>query len=315
MAIPNISGAIKTATSGAGTAQAMGSLRAGMSDVMAGVGIFSQVGGMIASAIGSSQSGRTAKLNYQMQAQSDQLNARLSQINAARSGLNARSLLLNAEASRFNATVMRNNAAMARKFGEFNASNAEFNARLFEFGAQQELQKGAAEVARLTLQAGAMKSTQRAAMAANGIDLGEGSAAEVQASTDIMKDIDKNTLTANAIRSAFGYRQQATNAQLEAYSARMQAESQAMSYESSAFDSNMKAMGFESGARDATLNALADEMKSGNYGMQASASRNAASSIRPGAMASASLMTGAASVADSWYRYSKGKGSTYTITT
>jgi hypothetical protein len=48
-------------------------------------------------------------------------------------------------------------------------------------------------------------------MAANGIDLGFGSAAEVQASTDIVKNIDMSTIQSNAIRAAFGYQQQALN--------------------------------------------------------------------------------------------------------
>ena len=53
-------------------------------------------------------------------------------------------------------------------------------------------------------------------MAANGIDLSTGTAAEIQTSTDIMKDIDVNTLTLNAIQSAWGYRTQAVNYQSEA---------------------------------------------------------------------------------------------------
>jgi len=57
-------------------------------------------------------------------------------------------------------------------------------------------------------------------MAANGIDIGQGSAAELQASTDIMKEIDANTLTANAIRHAFGYQTQATNARTQGVNAR-----------------------------------------------------------------------------------------------
>jgi hypothetical protein len=43
---------------------------------------------------------------------------------------------------------------------------------------------------------------------------------ELQASTDIMKEIDANTLTANAARSAWGYRAQAVNFQNEALTQR-----------------------------------------------------------------------------------------------
>jgi len=100
------------------------------------------------------------------------------------------------------------------------AAVADTNARIAELGAQQELFRGQQEVGRLTMTAGQLKGRQRAAMAANGIDLGEGNAAEIQASTDLMKEIDANTLTANAVRSAWGYRTQAVNFQNEALTKR-----------------------------------------------------------------------------------------------
>lgn len=94
---------------------------------------------------------------------------------------------------------------------EFQADMAEINARIAERGAQSVLDQGQRQIGQLTLRAGQLKSSQRAAMAANGIDLGTGNAAEIQASTDIMKEIDKNTIEANAVRSAWGYRTQATS--------------------------------------------------------------------------------------------------------
>lgn len=99
---------------------------------------------------------------------------------------------------------------------EGQAALADINARISELGAQQELINGQRQVAQLTMQAGRLKSSQRTAMAANGIDLGEGNAAEIQASTDLMKEIDKETVHANAVRSAWGYRTQGMNYQNEA---------------------------------------------------------------------------------------------------
>lgn len=93
----------------------------------------------------------------------------------------------------------------------FQADMAEINARMAERGAQSMLEQGQRQVGQLTLRAGQMKSAQRAALAANGVDLSVGSAAEIVASTDIMKEIDKNTIEANAVRSAWGYRTQATS--------------------------------------------------------------------------------------------------------
>lgn len=105
------------------------------------------------------------------------------------------------------------------------AGLADTNARIAELGAQSAMNQGQQQIAALTLKAGQIKSSQKASMAANGINLGEGSAAEVQASTDIMKEIDKNTLEANAVRSAWGYRTNAVSSQNEALMKRASASS------------------------------------------------------------------------------------------
>ncbi len=91
------------------------------------------------------------------------------------------------------------------------ADMSDLNAGMSEQAAQQELARGNAAVAASSARAGQVKSSQRAAMAANGIDLGEGSAAEVLASTDLSNEADMQTLTANAVRAAWGQRIQATN--------------------------------------------------------------------------------------------------------
>lgn len=96
------------------------------------------------------------------------------------------------------------------------AAVADTNARIAELGAQSALYQGQQQVGALTLKAGQLKSSQRAALAANGVDLSVGSAAEIQASTDIMKEIDANTLIANAVRTAWGHRTQAVDFQNEA---------------------------------------------------------------------------------------------------
>jgi|GEM_PF-2004512 len=102
-------------------------------------------------------------------------------------------------------------AKSAKSQLRYQAAIAEINRRMSESSAQQAMQQGQQQVAATTMKYGAVKSSQRAAMAANGVDLGTGNAAEVQASTDILKDIDKQTIEANAIRAAFGYRTQGAN--------------------------------------------------------------------------------------------------------
>ena len=100
------------------------------------------------------------------------------------------------------------------------AGLADTNARIAELGAQSTLTAGQKEVGRMTLKAGQVKSSQRASMAANGIDLGVGNAAEVLATTDLVKEIDKNQLEANTAASAYGMRTQAVNFQNEAITKR-----------------------------------------------------------------------------------------------
>lgn len=89
------------------------------------------------------------------------------------------------------------------------ANVARLNAQMMEWQAQSRLHSNTKDQVRLTMQAGQVKASQRAALAANGIAVGEGSAAELQASTDIIKEIDSNQLTANARREAWGMRMQA----------------------------------------------------------------------------------------------------------
>lgn len=120
--------------------------------------------------------------------------------------------------SYFGASTQKANARGSAAMADANARIATVNADIAELGAQSALNQGQQQIGALTLKAGQLKSSQRTALAANGVDLGEGNAAEIQASGDIMKEIDVNTLTANAIRSAWGYRTQGLNAQAQASS-------------------------------------------------------------------------------------------------
>lgn len=114
-------------------------------------------------------------------------------------------------------------AATQKTMFESQADLAKINARISELGAQSALRQGQQQVGAMTLKAGQLKGSQRAAMAANGIDIGTGSAAEIQASTDIIKEIDANTIMSNAVRSAWGYRTQSMNMQNEAMMAKASA--------------------------------------------------------------------------------------------
>lgn len=93
----------------------------------------------------------------------------------------------------------------------FQADMARINAEIAEQSAQQTLLTGQRQHGASRLRYGQLKGAQRAALAANGVDLGEGSAAEVQASSELLAEIDANQITANAVQAAWGYRTQGTN--------------------------------------------------------------------------------------------------------
>jgi hypothetical protein len=110
------------------------------------------------------------------------------------------------------------NAAMA----ESDASILELNASITDAQADQAIAQGQREQQKLRLGAAQLKGRQRASLAANGVDLGVGSAARVLATTDYMTEVDAGEIRANAARAAFGYKVQGVNQKFAAMSARVQ---------------------------------------------------------------------------------------------
>lgn len=197
----------------------------------------------------------------------------------------ASSLEFQSKISEINAGVATNTADLVELVGESNAeailTTGEFNAAIAELGAQSALSAGEKEIASYTMQVGQVKGKQRASMAANGVDLGVGSAAEVQASTEIVKEIDKKTIAANAARSAWGYRAQGGS---DLLSSKLAAMNTSMSYK-------MEAMNLRTGATNSLISSTL------NSGMASAYSGTSA--------ALTSLLGSAGSVASTYYQYSK----------
>lgn len=93
----------------------------------------------------------------------------------------------------------------------FQSEISQLNAVQAEFTAQQIMRAGQQRQGQIGLRAGKIKSSQRASMAARGIDLGVGSAVETIATTDLMKEIDMLTVNADTVRSAESARLQRQN--------------------------------------------------------------------------------------------------------
>jgi hypothetical protein len=95
----------------------------------------------------------------------------------------------------------------------YQADMAAINARSAEYSAQSTLEAGKSQIANMTMAAGQQTASTTATMAAHGIRLGVGSAADITASQNIVKDINMYTIDANATRAAAQDRTQATNYQ------------------------------------------------------------------------------------------------------
>ena len=106
----------------------------------------------------------------------------------------------------------------------YEADMADINAKLAESTAQSTLLAGQAAEQRTRLQTAQLKSRQRVAMGSSGTALDEGSNAEILKTTDYMGEIDADTVAANAVRAAWGYRTQAANYQGSATMARSAAD-------------------------------------------------------------------------------------------
>jgi len=252
-------------------------------------GGWAQLFGVIASAVGARYTAKAQSSALRFQGDMSMLNARSA---AAMGAINAN---YTAKATLLGASYAE---AMARIQAQTVRQTAEANAKIAEMGAESALHQGQQQSAALTLKAGQMKSSQRAAMAANGIDLGVGNAAEIQASTDIMKEIDKNQIEANAIRTAWGYRTQGVAAQIEGNNQAVQIIIKGANEASSIR---------QQGASDLfqiQQQAARDEF---GYRWSGNASYAASNAISPDRAFASTLATGAMGVADTWYRWSKVK--------
>lgn len=102
------------------------------------------------------------------------------------------------------------NQAQARA-SEYQASIYQQNAVIAQQNAVTERQAGIDEARKIKLQTASNVASQEVAMAANGIDIGEGSATDLTDSTKYYGEMDALTTTKNANSKAAAYDAEATN--------------------------------------------------------------------------------------------------------
>lgn len=82
------------------------------------------------------------------------------------------------------------------------------NSVLAGWQAEDAIDRGETAAVQVQQRGAQVKGTQRASMAANGVDTGYGSALQVITDTDYLTAIDATTVQNNAAREAWGYRYQ-----------------------------------------------------------------------------------------------------------
>lgn len=103
-----------------------------------------------------------------------------------------------------------------KDMARYNAQVADNNAKASEYAAQDAVRRGDEEAAAIRRNADMLKGSQRASMAARGLDLAEGTAAELQDQTDFFSLTDQATARKNAQREAWSIRTQGANYRSEA---------------------------------------------------------------------------------------------------
>jgi len=111
--------------------------------------------------------------------------------------------------------------------GKMSQEVAKNNATMAGYAAQDAQRRGELEAIELQRKGAALKSTQRANMAAKGLDLGYGTSADLQDQTDFFTQSDVATARTNAGKEAWKYRAQGqdfiSQGKAAAYNGKMQA--------------------------------------------------------------------------------------------
>lgn len=114
-----------------------------------------------------------------------------------------------------------------REQGEYQKHMSEVNAKLAEDQGADAIKLGDLEAGQVARKGAAVRGSQRVAYAAQGIDVNSGVAAEVQADTEALSQIDQLTIKNNAWRTAWGYKVEALNSRSKGEFAKIAADKSA----------------------------------------------------------------------------------------
>jgi len=106
-------------------------------------------------------------------------------------------------------------AANIKKRADYQTRVANTNARLSEIQAGEAYRKGDENVQKISKLKTQVLGSQRAAFAAQGLEVGSGSAADIQAETEKYAELDIITAKNNAWKEAWGYKVSALQSTLQ----------------------------------------------------------------------------------------------------
>ena len=130
------------------------------------------------------------------------------------------SMLATAAAGAYSADASKN-------MGRYQQQVAEQNAELSEFKAQQAATIGSVQEERMRSRARQMVGQQRAAIAANGVEVGSGTALDLVSETALFGEEDALMTRFNAMNEAWGLRAQAVDYRNEGRAARTRGQNEA----------------------------------------------------------------------------------------
>jgi hypothetical protein len=100
-----------------------------------------------------------------------------------------------------------------RSAGRLEKTASDINAATLRRQAQDAIKRGDEGAGRVRRDASMIKGEQRAAYAGQGVDVGSGTAAAIQTETDVVGELDAQTIKNNAWREAWGLQGQADEVQ------------------------------------------------------------------------------------------------------
>jgi hypothetical protein len=103
-----------------------------------------------------------------------------------------------------------------RKKASYNATISEFNAKISDMNAEDAVRRGETDAQTVLKRGRKVQGSQRVALAAQGIEVDSGSAADIQEETEVLSALDARTVRSNALREAFGFKVQAMQSRMDA---------------------------------------------------------------------------------------------------